>query len=234
MSRPHLIVVTHQRWRADDLAARADVRIDLGLDTSTVADLDAVLWCPGAWAAAAVAGHPHLRLSSAGSMWPDRLPIALTGREVATSAAGELRRSLRGAQDRPVFAKLPETKHERFEAKIRAVGELAVELTRLPDDEPVQLQGPVTFEHEVRCWVRDGAVVARAVYFPGTPRENWPSLDDPVRSAHAGTWLDHALASCHVPVPPAVVIEVGWCADPVASDPGWRVVEANAPWSSDW
>lgn len=55
MSRPHSTVVTHQRWRAEDLAPHAEVRLDHGLDTSAATDPDVALWCPGAWAAAASA-----------------------------------------------------------------------------------------------------------------------------------------------------------------------------------
>lgn len=232
--RPRVTVVGHQRWRADDLAPHADVRLDFGMDTAAAADPAAALWCSGAWAAAAVTRHPHLRLSSAGPRWLDRLPLTLTGRDIATVTAAQLGQALRTAKVSRVFAKLPETKHERFEAKTRTPDELVAELGGLPAGEPVQVQFPVRFDFEVRCWVLGAAVVATAAYFPGTPREDWAALDDPARSASASAWLRRVLAAGALQVPAAVVVDVRWCADPVSGAPGWRIVEANAPWSADW
>lgn len=234
MSRPRLILVTHQTWRAEDLAPWADVRLDFGLDTAAGADAEAVLWCPGGWAAAATVRHRHLQLSSAGPRWLDYLPTELTGREIVTSEAGALRQTPPVIYGGTVFAKLPETKHDSFPAQLRSLDELLTDLSRLPDGEPVQLQTPVHFDSEVRCWVRDGRVVARASYFPDRAREDWLDLDDPVRATAAVLWLEEALVTCHVPVPPAVVIDVGWCSDPWFGEPGWRIVEANAAWSADW
>lgn len=233
MSRPRLTVVTHQRWRADDLSPYARVRLDLGLDTSAAGDHDVAFWCPGAWAAAAIARHPHVRLSSAGPMWLDRVYRFLVGRDIRTAAAADLIEEASGNRKEPVFAKLPETKHDSFTARVRDVGELLGELCRLPPDEPVQLQAPVHFDYEVRCWVLQGQVVARAAYFPGAPREQWPALEDPGRSANGAVWLTRLLPH-YLEVPPAVVVDVGWCTDPVEGPAGWRVVEANAPWSADW
>lgn len=233
MSRPHLTVITHQRWRADDLRPYADVRLDHGLDTAAAGDVDVALWCPGAWAAAAITRHPHLLLSSAGPAWLDHVYQLLAGRDIRTSTAADLIREASGERTDPVFAKLPETKHDSFSARTREVGELLAALYQLPPDEPVQLQTPAHFDYEVRCWLLGGQVVARAAYFPDVPREQWPASDDPGRSAEAAAWLAQ-----HVPhylsVPPAVVIDVGWCVDPVVGPAGWRVVEANAPWSADW
>ncbi|SKT54485.1 Uncharacterised protein [Mycobacteroides abscessus subsp. massiliense] len=233
MSRPHLTVVTHQRWRAEDLSPYARVRLDLGLDTSAASDHDTAFWCPGAWAAAATVRHPHVRLSSAGTRWLDRVYRSLSGRDIRTAAAAELLRTATGERGDPVFAKLPETKHDSFTARVRDVGELLGELCRLPADELVQVQEPVHFEHEVRCWILDGQVVARAAYFPDAQREQWSALDDPGHSADAVAWLAHLIPH-YLAVPAAVVIDVGWCTDPADGAPGWRVVEANAPWSADW
>ncbi len=233
MSRPNLTVITHQRWRADDLAPYVDVRLDHGLDTSVAADPDVALWCPGAWAAGATARHTQMRLSSAGPMWLERIYQSLSGRDIRTAPAAVLIGEASGTQTAPVFAKLPETKHERFTARTRDVGELIAALYRLPSEEPIQLQTPVCFEREVRCWVLHGEVVARAAYFPEVPREDWPMHDDPARSAAAAAWLT-PLIPHFLSVPPAVVIDVGWCTAPVSGNPGWRIVEANAPWSADW
>ena len=234
LSRPRLTLVTHQTWRAEDLAPWADVHLDFGLDTAAGADAEAMLWCPGGWAAAATLRHRQLQLSSAGPRWLDYLPIELTGREIVATEAGVLQQTPPVISDRRVFAKLPETKHDSFPAQLRTLAELRRDLSRLPDHEPVQLQSPVRFDSEVRCWVRDGRVVARAGYFPDQARERWPDLDDPVRATAAVLWLEEALVACHVPVPPAVVIDVGWCSDPWFGQPGWRIVEANAAWSADW
>lgn len=138
------------------------------------------------------------------------------------------------AEVEKVFAKLPETKHERFEAGVREIGDLCADLERLPDDEPVQVQSPTNFEHEVRCWVLSGEVVARAAYFPGIARENWPNHDDPEINTEAAVWLADLIVSGTVEVPPAVVVDVGWCDNPATGPAGWRIVEANAAWSADW
>lgn len=233
MSRPRLTVVTHQPWRAEDLAPHVQVHVNLGLDTSAGADPAVAIWSPGAWAAAATARHGHLRLSSAGPMWLDRVYQSLSGRDIRTATAGDLIREASGEHAEPVFAKLPETKHESFTASTREIGKLLAQLSRLPADEPVQLQSPVHFEYEVRCWLLHGEVVARGAYFPDVSREQWPSLDDPARSADAAAWLTRLLPH-YLSVPPAVVVDVGWCADPVTGPAGWRIIEANAPWSSDW
>ncbi|BBY54149.1 ATP-grasp domain-containing protein [Mycobacterium koreense] len=224
-------VVSHQRWRADDLRGVTDVVSDLGLDTSAAADAGAVLWCPGAWAAAAVSRYPHLRLSSAGPRWLDGLAVRVTGRRVVTSSAGRIRGTGRRRGWR-TFAKLPETKHEVFEARVRTHAELILDLDRLPDDEPVQLQRPVTFTDEVRCWVLRGEVVARAPYFADVAREDWAELADPERVAQAAAWLGTVIGRADAPA--AFVVDVGWCADPDTGEPGWRIVEANAAWSADW
>lgn len=234
LSRPRLTVVTHQQWRRDDLAPHADVRLDLGMDTAAAGDQSAVLWCPGAWAAAAIARHPNLRLSSAGPRWLDRLPLAVTGREIATGPVRHLREILAVAEVDQVFAKLPETKRDSFPAEVRQITDLYDDLARLPVEEPVQVQSPVHFDYEVRCWISGGAVVASAAYFPDIARESWPDHENPAQSAEAAAWLNTVIAAGTVEVPPAVVVDVGWCTDPVSGPDGWRIVEANAAWSADW
>lgn len=234
MSRTKLTIVSHQRWRADDLAPFADVRADLGLDLDAAEDPDAFLWCPGGWAAPAVARHDRVRLSSAGPEWLDDLDVRLRGRDIRTSTAEELISSAQTCLPARVFAKLPEAKHEMFEAQVRSVGELVEDLRRLPDDEPVQVQTPVEFLYEVRCWVLGGDVVAHAVYMPGVARERWSQVNSPERDAEAVRWLASVISGARLEMPEAVVIDVGWCADPVAGRSGWCIIEANAPWSSDW
>lgn len=177
MSRPRLTLVTHQTWRAEDLAPWADVHLDFGLDTAAGADAEAMLWCPGGWAAAATVRHRHLQLSSAGPRWLDYLPIELKGREVVTSHAGALRQTPPVIYGGTVFAKLPETKHDSFPAQLRPLDELLTDLSRLPDREPVQLQTPVHFDSEVRCW----CVTAESSHEPATfqaghGRTGWISM----------------------------------------------------------
>lgn len=234
VSRPRITVVTHQRWRVEELSQFADVHHDLGLDTSAAADDHTFLWCPGAWAAAAVQRYPHMQLSSPGPDWLDTLPASLTGRAASTFEASDLRPVLRVSGLQRVFAKLPETKHERFEAGVRAVDDLDRELAQLPLGELVQVQPPVQFGYEVRCWVLSRTVVAATPYFVGVAREQWSEHSDPAATTAAVQWLTTALQSRSAAVPPAAVIDVGWCSRPFNGDPGWRVVEANAPWSADW
>lgn len=141
----------------------------------------------------------------------------MTGRRVVASSTQELYRTGR-RRGWAAFTKLPETKHELFTAKTRTHGELVADLEKLPADEPVQVQERVVFTDEVRCWVRDGSVVAHAAYFADVPREDWPA--DPAHAAPAAIWLTRVLDSGTVPVPAAVTIDVGWCADPLTGDPG--------------
>ena len=234
MSARPLTVVTHARWRAAELAEHIAVRHDFGLDLDAAADPAAVLWCPGAWAAAATMRYPHLRLSSAGPGWLDGLTPALTGRDIRTYTAAELAGTAADALPGRVFAKLPETKHERFEAKVRDVAALAGKCALLPGDEPVQVQTPVEFLYELRCWLRRGEVVAHSVYMPGVDRERWTALGNPDRDTEGLRWLRGLLAAGDLELPAAAVLDIGWCADPVSGRPGWRIVEANAAWSADW
>lgn len=234
VERPHITVVSQQSWRADELRPYATVRTDFGLDTNAAEDPTAALWCPGAWAAAAAVRHPHLRLSSAGPRWLDNLPLALSGRETLTDCAANWIRMPPATFEPRIFAKLPETKHELFPAGLRSVGLLVTELALLPGRELVSMQTPVHFTDEVRCWVLGGAVVAHTPYFHDVDRDEWNLLHNAARSASAAQWLGHKLSDGSVTAPPAVVIDVAWCIDPVVGAPGWRIVEANAAWSSDW
>lgn len=231
-ARPTLTIVTHQQWRAEDFSEVADTRVDFGMDL-TATDRPGSIWAPGAWAAAAAAHDPDLHLTSAGPRWLDSLPLSLTGRPVMTVPSAVASHLEDGAPRQ--FIKLPETKHDKFPAAVRDVEHLDHDLALLPADEPIQLQGTVSFTYEVRCWVVDRAVVASASYFPDIAREDWQHFQDRRRDADGAFWLQRALdAHPEVTVPDSVVIDVGWCTTPYVGDPGWRVIEANAAWSSDW
>lgn len=234
MSIPALTVVTQQRWRAQELAQHAEVRHDFGMDVHAAADPAAVFWCPGAWATAATERYRHLRLASAGPGWLDGLDTRLTGRQIRTYYAADLAAAAGGGLPARMFAKLPETKHERFEAEARDGGALAAACARLPADERVQLQTPVQFLYELRCWVLGGQLVAHSVYMHGVDRDRWRELALTDRDAEGLVWMSRVLASGELALPDAVVLDIGWCADPVIGRPGWRIVEANAAWSADW
>ncbi|KXO91109.1 hypothetical protein AXK58_21510 [Tsukamurella tyrosinosolvens] len=212
------------------MAQVADVRLDLGFDLEAAADPETVLWCPGGWAAAAVVRYPRLRLASAGPDWLGRRRTSNLGRRVWARTAAELAVGA-DAGGSPVFAKLPETKHDRFPAEVRAADQLAHDASLLPVDEPIQMQTPVVFSHEVRCWVLDGRVVAHSEYFPDAPREHWPSLEDATRADQAVSWLQSVLPE-EQPAPPAFVVDVGLSPGPGGAR--WLILEANAAWSSDW
>lgn len=228
-----LTLVTHANWRVQQLLEYTAARQHFGLDLDGADDPTAVFWCPGAWAAAATVRHPQLRLSSAGPRWLDMLPLALTGREIVTRTAGVLAEAASGFAA-AVFAKLPESKHERFVASVRAPLELAAACASLPAEEPVQVATPVRFSYEVRCWIRGGQVVAHSPYFADIDREQWQQRRVTACDREGRSWLQSLLAAGELELPPAVVVDIGWCADPVTGPPGWRIVEANAGWSSDW
>lgn len=227
-----LTVVTHANWRVQQLGEHTAARQHFGMDLDGADDPAAVFWCPGAWAAAATLRHPQLRFSSAGPRWLDMLPPVLTGREIVTRTAGVLAESA-GGFDAAVFAKLPESKHERFAASVRSPRELAAACANLPPDEPIQVATPVRFAYEVRCWVRGRQVVAHSPYFADLDREQWPRRQVSACDREGRAWLQSLLAQ-GLDVPPAVVIDIGWCTAPATGRPGWRIVEANAGWSSDW
>lgn len=229
---PPLTVVTHAHWRVRELAAHTETCHDFGVDLDAASEPGNWFWCPGAWAAAATTRHRHVRLSSAGPRWLDQLPIELTGREIVSYSAGELAATVKSFVSDSVFAKLPETKHERFAAAVRGPAALAAACSALPPTEPVQLQTPVRFTNEVRCWVRDGAVVAHSAYIPDVDRELWLRLAVAEREREAVARLCEWLDTGALTLPPAVVVDIGWCTNPATGSPGWRIVEANAAWSA--
>ncbi|GAS94835.1 hypothetical protein MMAG44476_22117 [Mycolicibacterium mageritense DSM 44476 = CIP 104973] len=227
-----LTVVTHANWRVQQLCEHTAARQHFGMDLDGADDPCALFWCPGAWAAAATTRYPQLRLSSAGPRWLDTLPVAVTGREIVTRTAGAVAETATGVGS-SVFAKLPESKHDCFAAAVRTPRELADACARLPVDEPVQLSTPVQFAYELRCWVRDGQVVASSPYFVDVDRQVWPQRQMRTCDREGRGWLQSVL-DAGLDVPPAVVLDIGWCAAPATGPPGWKIVEANAAWSSDW
>jgi hypothetical protein len=149
--------------------------------------------------------------------WLPALPEALRRREVRLATLGDARRTGAGRFIKPVDDKF-------FPARVYA--ELDVDPS-VGDDLPVRIAEPVRFGLEVRAFVRDGEVAGLSA-----------DLRDGALARGDGDWAlraDEAAAAqaclarviADVPLPPAVVVDVG-----EILGRGWAVVEANPAWAS--
>ncbi len=155
--------------------------------------------------------------------WLPGLPARYLRRRVRRARLGEAR-----ALHAPAFVKPGAEK--LFPARVYAA-EDPVDPDRLFDDaEDVLVAEPVEFELEVRAFVLERSVATLSAYVRGgevarAPDGSWP-LTASEESEARGT-LRELLGDSGVPLPPAVVVDVGRLAAG-----GWAVVEANAAWGS--
>ncbi|MBL9101992.1 MAG: ATP-grasp domain-containing protein [Myxococcales bacterium] len=165
----------------------------------------------------AVAGALDLGLFEPPADWLPGLPAELRLREVTLTTLAEARRGGAGRFIKPVDDKF-------FPARVYE----AVDIDAGIDDAlPVLVAEPVRFGLEVRAFVGDGQVVGLSAYIRdgGLARGagDWPLA--PAEEEAARACLDRVIAA--VPLPPAVVIDVGEIVGR-----GWAVVEANPAWAS--
>lgn len=224
-------VVTDKPWIAERFT-EVGAECDLGTEIYAAEALETVWWAPGAWAASARSAGVRLPLLSCGPHWLSGLPSAFVGRRVATGPLWRLglHNNIDGLGDR-VFVKLPEVKLPAVPAATYYGRYLSATLAQfhLPPDTLIQVQEPVEFVAEMRCWV----VRSRVRTF------SWYRIDDQIWGSDDWSPPPHnaptTLRILHfaqevarsAAAPPGYVLDVG-----LTIDGRWLVVEANPAWSA--
>lgn len=152
-----------------------------------------------------------------------RLPQDYLLRDVRFATLSDAR-----SLDAPAFIKPAYDKS--FDAHIYRSGKDLPDASTLPDDLPVLISEPVTWEMEFRCFVIERQLATMSIY----------ALAGHLARAEDGTWPVHAdqakaarqfatqvLHNQSVDLPPAFVLDIGKIAGR-----GWAVVEANPAWAS--
>ena len=173
--------------------------------------------------AAAIAEQLAVALIEPSFNWLTALPPQYTGRRVWFGTPQD---ALRSAE--PTFIKPADDKS--FPAQVYGSGSELPNLEHLPEDTPVLLSEPVTWEVEYRGFIRDRQLLTLSPYFRGgtlaqAEDGSWPA--EPEETEEATECYAALLGDDMVALPPAVVIDVGRIAGR-----GWAVVEANPAWSS--
>jgi hypothetical protein len=171
-----------------------------------------------------VAGSLGLALLECPPDWLTRLPSHYLRRTVRFGTLAEARRCTAPTFIKPALDKC-------FQAGVYASGEaLPATVAMLPETTPVLCAEPVQWEIEFRCFVLEPTLAALSPYL----REgelvqaedgSWPASSlETTEAEHCihSILLDHA-----VPLPPAVVVDIGRIAGR-----GWAIIEANAAWGS--
>lgn len=244
-----LRVVTSASWLVRDLASAevlpvvGDLGLDIGMDTDRTA-----WWCPGMFAARLAASGALVSFVGPTAPWQASFPRKFTGRQIAATDVGALRRDLEGASgyDGGVFAKVADVKLPAVPAAWREnLGMFLRECddAGVPDSTPVLLTGTfLDLVEEHRCFIAAGQVTAASVYRVGDLTwDAWDSGEQPgsVDAVEFATSVVAALKS----QPPGWVLDVGrtregdwvvveanpsWCANPYHSDPVGAVVSILA------
>ncbi|WP_265596383.1 ATP-grasp domain-containing protein [Verrucomicrobium sp. BvORR106] len=155
--------------------------------------------------------------------WLEKLPERYRKRRVQVSTLGRTR-GLGG----PLFVKPAEGKS--FEAKVyRSPADLP-EIGTFDESLPVLCSEPVTWELEVRCFVRDRKLASLSPYWrrgelAQSADGSWPFL--PGEAEEALAFAESLLADSEVMLPPAFVLDVG-----ITREVGWAVVEGNPCWGA--
>ena len=173
--------------------------------------------------AAVVAADLGLALLDAPPDWPANLPERYRRRRIWYTTLGDAR-----GRPGPLFAKPVDDKC--FKAGVYPSGGDLPGGTHLSASTPVLLADPAEWEIEFRCFVLNRAVVAHSPYarngqLAQAPDGSWPAAETERREALA--FAAAFLADPHVPLPPAIVVDVG-----KIRERGWAVVEANGAWAS--
>ena len=171
-----------------------------------------------------VAGPLGLALLEPPADWLTRLPRRYLQRDMRMITLAEARR-----QDQPAFMKPAQDKC--FPSGVYASGAALPENSAaLPEVTPVLLAEPVEWEVEYRCFVLEREVMALSPYLRQgklalAPDGSWPASQEEIKEARR--YIGSFLADLDVPLPPAVVVDIG-----LVAGRGWAIVEANAAWGS--
>ncbi|MFI0351139.1 ATP-grasp domain-containing protein [Actinomadura sp. 9N407] len=169
-----------------------------------------------------IATRLGLAMLDAPAGWLPDLPERHLGRRIATSTLGEAR-----AMAGPVFVK-PADGRKGFEGAVYRNGTGLPPAGAQPDDTPVLVADPVTWEVEFRCFVLEGRVVTLSPYLREgelAQGEDGQWHSSPDETSQARDYAAQVLAE--IDVPAGIVIDVGRIAGH-----GWAVVEANSAWGA--
>ena len=155
--------------------------------------------------------------------WLANVPYQYRLREVGFVNLAEARH-----RERRTFIKPADDKC--FQAAVYDSGQDLPSLAALPDSTPVLISEPVSWAVEFRTFVLHKKVMTLSVYsrngdLAQSPEGDWPASQ--LETAAAFDFATSVLSDSAIPLPPAVVLDVG-----LIPDRGWAVVEANASWAS--
>lgn len=153
--------------------------------------------------------------------WLPTLPATYRQRSVALGTLAEARGLVE-----PAFIKPADDKC--FTAKVYESGSLLPNETVLSGHTPVLIAEPVKWDVEFRCFVLEREIVTLSPYLKAGQLAQDEEGDwiDP-RMNEAREFAAQVVTDSNVPLPPAVVIDVG-----LIAGRGWAALEANAAWGS--
>lgn len=235
-------VVTHSNWIVEEFKEldQYDVKQNFGFDPPRK---DAILWCPGEYAARLYVSGYELNLLSAGPRWLANLDWPWTKRRVWAGTAVDLYEQWDRLQTfkGPMHCKLAEAKDDRVPAKVYKSWKDFCDLLnkeRIPLESYIQISDPVDYRIEARFYVsnkdtRSACVYRIGEYFYDHPDFMTKGIAYGAESKLLSGFLTDSKRFLtdlleNVDVPPGVVIDVG-----KDSDGNLSVVEANAAWSSN-
>jgi hypothetical protein len=150
--------------------------------------------------------------------WLGGLPWPFLKRRITFMQLAEARRL-----SVPAFIKPPREKS--FPSRVYASGRDVAVPASFGDHRVVLVAEPVTFGWEVRLFVLEHTIAASSPY---SYRGERPRIPCPRETLASALRFGRALLDTpEIPLPPAVVIDVGFI-----EGRGWAVVEANAAWAS--
>lgn len=188
-----------------------------------LADADPVIYADPLFADVAAA-QLGLRLIDPPLDWLTQIPDRYLGRRVLFTTL----RAARQYPTAPFFVKPADDKS--FPARVYASPAELPGDDALPPETPVLISEPVHWSLEIRCFVLDRRLCALSPYLrhgelARSPDGEWP-ISDSERQEALGT-IAAMLDDDAVPLPPAVVIDIG-----IIDGHGWALIEANAAWGS--
>lgn len=151
--------------------------------------------------------------------WLPNLPKQYTQRDIELTAMDIARQFTK-----PYFVKNADGM-KAFEAKVYSSGTALPSPDYYDDDYALLVSEPVEWEVEYRCFVMEREVRTLSIYLRDgelakLPDGTWQQNDEEM--AEAKQFCEQLLLGTNVPIPPAVVIDVGRIAGR-----GWAVIEAN-------
>jgi ATP-grasp domain-containing protein len=155
--------------------------------------------------------------------WVTRLPEVYRQREIKFTTLKEARTITKPTFIKPAYDK-------SFDAQVYEPGFNQPVFAHLPDDLPVLVAEPVSWEAEFRCFVLEREVQTISIY---SRRGELAEGEDDTWSASEAEiegvirFSARLLQDAVVDMPPAFVMDIGQI-----TNRGWAVVEANPAWAS--